>query len=330
MAHPEAVKRPTRDDRIRAALWFADHGFGVFSVWSADDDGTCRCSKRGACSVPGKHPITENGFKDATRDRKAIETFLSAPSEPNYGLVCPEGIFALDVDGEGWEARLASLEVKHGPLPPTLRTVTRNGQHIFLRWPESHPRPLHRVFGWVTRWGSGSPKHVGYVIGPRSVHPSGFEYAPLGIFEVGTLPDAWAVAALADGEADTIRIGGTIDPATVQVGGRHDYLRDQARFLAGSIRDPDVLFAAVWALNEKLPQPKTREEVQRAIGDALVKYPADPVDEDPETGEVRRVTAPDAGEGRSLAHDVYFTLQDASPAAKQKLVDACRYQIFHG
>ena len=31
--------------------------------------------------------------------------------------------------------------------------------------------------------------------------------------------------------------------------------------------------------------------------------------------------------GRSLAHDVYFTLQDASPAARQKLVDACRLYL---
>ena len=37
--------------------------------------------------------------------------------------------------------------------------------------------------------------------------------------------------------------------------------------------------------------------------------------------------APEAEGGRSLAHDVYFTLQDASPAAKQKLVDACRLYL---
>jgi len=38
-------------------------------------------------------------------------------------------------------------------------------------------------------------------------------------------------------------------------------------------------------------------------------------------------SAPAAEAGRSLAHDVYFTLQDASPAAKQKLVDACRLYL---
>ena len=30
-----------------------------------------------------------------------------------------------------------------------------------------------------------------------------------------------------------------------------------------------------------------------------------------------------AGPGLALAHDVYFTLHDASPEARQKLVDAC-------
>ena len=30
---------------------------------------------------------------------------------------------------------------------------------------------------------------------------------------------------------------------------------------------------------------------------------------------------------RALAHDVYFTLRDASPEARQKLVDACRKHL---
>ena len=37
--------------------------------------------------------------------------------------------------------------------------------------------------------------------------------------------------------------------------------------------------------------------------------------------------SPAAEASRSLAHDVYFTLRDASPEAKQKLVDACRRHL---
>lgn len=279
---------PESEARIKAALWFAGQGFGVFPCWSALPDGTCRCPLGPRCDSPGKHPLTAHGFDDATTDPKRIRTFLSAASLPNYGLVPPDGVFILDVDGDGWEDRLAGLEAKHGPLPPTLRTQTRNGQHVYLRWPEGHPRPLKRMFGWVTRWGVGAEKHQGYAIGPRSIHPSGFEYAPVGVFEVATLPDAWARAALAGqpDDPEVIRIGGAPDPSSVAVGGRHDFLRDQARYFAGLIRDPDALFAAVWALNEKLPVPKSREAVERAIGDALIKFPADPVEVD-EEGEVR-------------------------------------------
>jgi hypothetical protein len=37
--------------------------------------------------------------------------------------------------------------------------------------------------------------------------------------------------------------------------------------------------------------------------------------------------APTGPAGRSLAHDVYFTLLDASPEAKRKLVEACRLYL---
>jgi hypothetical protein len=36
---------------------------------------------------------------------------------------------------------------------------------------------------------------------------------------------------------------------------------------------------------------------------------------------------PAADEARVLAHDVYFTLRDASPEAKAKLVEACRRHL---
>lgn len=282
---------PGTAERIAAALWFAGRGFGIFPVWSTRD-GRCRCPAGASCTSPGKHPITANGFKDATTDESRIRTFLSAGSEPNYGMLPPDGVFVWDVDTDDERARLAALEARHGPLPATLRDDTGNGQHLFLRWPEGLPRPIHKMFGLVTRWGSGAAQ--GYVVGPLSVHVSGRVYRSAAgtTGDIATLPDAWAAAAVA-GETGTITFkpaGG--DASAVQVGGRHDWLRDRARFYAGTLRDPDVLLAAVMAENDKLAVPKARDEVIRAIGDALLKFPADPVEEDPETGE-RRTFAPD-------------------------------------
>lgn len=292
MSTAEAVTLPTADARIAAALWFAGHGFGIFSVWSTLD-GQCRCPAGRSCTSPGKHPITPNGFKDATTDEKRIRTFLSAASQPNYGMVPPDGVFIWDVDTDEERAKLADLEARHGPLPPTLRDDTGNGQHLFLRWPEGFPRPVHKMFGFVTRWGSGAAQ--GYVVGPLSVHVSGRVYrsAAGATADIATLPDAWARAAV-EGDPSTITFkAGLGDPSTVAVGGRHDWLRNTARLYAGVLRDPDALFAAVWAQNEKLPVPKTRDEVAQAIGDVLVKFPADPVEEDPETGETHVIRGDD-------------------------------------
>lgn len=214
--------RPSPEERIRAALWFADHGFGIFSVWSTTPDGACRCPKGKACDNAGKHPITQKGFHDATRDPERIRILLSAGSEPNYGMVCPEGVFALDVDGDGI-AHLVELEARYGPLPDTLRTQTAHGQHIFLRWPEDLPRPIGQLWGYVTRWGSGA--NAGYVIGPRSVHASGAVYAPGTSFEIAELPEAWAQSVIAapaeaDGEYE-IPAGGYSLPDYGYTGSRY-------------------------------------------------------------------------------------------------------------
>lgn len=295
---PDTATRPTNDDRIKAANWFAAQGFGIFPCWSTREDGECKCpptsktrDKEGVCSTPGKHPITGDGFKSATTDRQKIETFLAAASEPNYGMVCPEGVFAWDVDTDEERTRLARLVGEHGPLPATLRTDTANGQHVFWRWPDGHPRPLHKMFGLVTRWGSG--KMSGYVIGPRSVHKSGKQYRPAEgtPFEIATLPESWARVALG---GDSITISGRQPAEEVHVGQRHDHLRDTARYYAGTVRDPDALFAAVWAENQKLPDPKSEEEVRRAVGNVLEQFAPDPVEEDPETGAERpvRLTEP--------------------------------------
>jgi Bifunctional DNA primase/polymerase, N-terminal len=269
MASPLPVDRPTVEDRIRAATWFAERGFGVFPVWSTKADGTCRCPRGRECTSPGKHPIPSTGFKDATTDVGRITTFLSAKSEPNVGLVPPEDVFVLDVDGDDIR-KLADLEERLGPLPQTLRTKTANGWHIFLRWPRDMPRPQGKLFGMVVRW-----KDTGYVIGPRSVHASGAVYTPAGTTEIVELPPNWgAPAARRNGDGNpTIKIKGDELPG---IGGRHDWLRDRARWYRGMIDDPDVLRATMLAENARLDQPKTEEEVDRAIGEVFTRFAPDP------------------------------------------------------
>ena len=320
--------RPSPEDRIRAALWFAERGFGVFSVWSTGPDGTCRCVKGSGCDNPGKHPIGKQGFLENTRDPDRIRILLSAGSEPNYGLVCPEGVFAWDVDGDG-VARLAELELGHGPLPLTLRTNTAHGQHVFLRWPVGLPRPLGQMFGYVTRWGSGTG--AGYVIGPRSVHASGFEYAPAGtVLEIAELPEAWARAAIEAKSTTGSIVIKPAGPAGVPVGGRHEYLRDQARHLRGLGLTGEALFAAVADLNRQLAEPKTPDAVRRAIGDVETKFGRDAITDEgwrsarPEVSQA----APSAATDRSVVLSAIST--DPPPPMLVDRLDPTGHTILYG
>ncbi len=265
---------PTERSRVKAALWYAGQGFGVFPVWSPNEDGSCRCPAGHACGQPGKHPISPNGFKAATRDDATIRTSLAVASEPNIGIVPPAGAFGWDVDGDVPQT-LAELAERLGPLPPTLTTITGNGRHHIFRWPADLERPEGHPFGIVTRW-----PDTGYLIGASSRHASGAVYRlerdedgrPRPIAE---LPLAWAEALLAYRKPPATRgQAGT----KISEGGRHDFLRDSARLLRGKGLTGDALFDAVWALNvERCSPPKTGAEVRRAIGEVETKFDADPV-----------------------------------------------------
>lgn len=262
-------KRPSVEDRIRAACWFAERGFGVFSVWSVDGMGHCHCPKGKDCDNAGKHPIGRQGFKESTTDSERIRILLSAGSEPNYGLVCPDGVFALDVDGPG-VGRVAELSDRLGKLPPTLRTKTANGWHVFLRWPEQHPRPIGQLWGLVTRWGSGT--NAGYVIGPRSVHASGAEYTPEGAGDIAILPEAWALDAVAAKEPDafiTIEGGGYQLPDYGYTGSRYNEILRfvGSRYMKGISYD-EIWIGVVGVLaprfEEGLSEAELRSRFERA------------------------------------------------------------------
>jgi len=266
----------TDSPRLQAAIWYARQHFGVFPVWSPNPGGSCRCPAGTACGQSGKHPITPNGFKAATRDEAKIHTFLAAASEPNIGITPPPGAFGWDVDGDVPQ-KLAELAERLGPIPATLTTVTGKGKHLFFRWPAAVERPKGHPFGIVMRWAD-----TGYLIGASSRHASGEMYRlesgedgqPRPIAE---LPMAWALALLAYREPPAVQ---GQPGAKIGEGGRHDFLRDKARWFRGKGLTGRPLYEALWALNVEIcDPPKTAEEVRRAIGEVETKFGPDPIDD---------------------------------------------------
>lgn len=258
---------------LAIATAFADYGFGVFSVWGIAD-GTCLCPKGATCDSPGKHPIPHDGFKSATTDPAAIEKMLGAAgSNGNYGVFPAQNVVMIDVDGEGWQAKMKGLG-----LPKTFAVVTPNGCHLYYWWDPIFGSPPTYLFGWKVR----SREHPGYVVGPGSTHQTGQTYRIAGqnghtVYEMFGELVPFPKTLLPPGEA-IIRVSeGLRLPETVTEGGRHDYLRDRARTLRGGGLTGDDLFNAVSALNRRFEHPKTDEEVRRAIGDVETKFGEDPV-----------------------------------------------------
>jgi hypothetical protein len=248
-----------RDTILQAADWYVDHGFRAFSVWGTDDDGHCRCGRNGTDPQhkPGKHPIPPDGFKAATADPDRVRTMLSAESEPNIGVLPPDGCFGWDLDGED-ASRIAELEDLYGTLPPTMGHQTPHGRHVVYRWPASVLRPPGKVLGVVTRW-----QDTGYLVGAgsrigtdvyRLLRDSAGD--PLPIID---LPPAWVQAALDYRQPK-------VSALEVPTGKRHPDLVSTARHLRGRGVTGEALYAALSAINERYPGgPKPEAELRDIV-----------------------------------------------------------------
>jgi len=157
----------------RAISYSQDLGFAVFPTHGTNPDGTCTCGLKD-CPNTGKHPATQNGLKDATKDENRIAN-LFASSRPYNLAVCTgaiSNIFVLDVDGMEGEASLAALIQQNTPLPKTLTSLTGRGRHIIFRHPGIKIKSsASKLANKLDIRGDG-----GYVILPPSLHRSGVYY----------------------------------------------------------------------------------------------------------------------------------------------------------
>ena len=102
-----------------AALAYARIGWDIVPLYTIAPDGSCTCGRSG-CSNQGKHPRTQHGFKDATRDPRQIESLFRRPSNVAIATGSGTGIWVLDVDGAEGEASLEGLTNTNGALPTTI------------------------------------------------------------------------------------------------------------------------------------------------------------------------------------------------------------------
>jgi hypothetical protein len=267
-------------DTLKAALAYAQRGWLVVPLHNPKQ-GVCSCRKQG-CSSPGKHPRTEHGLKDGTKDARQIEQWFARWPDANVGILTGQasGLVVLDVDGEDGKASLQALTAAHAPLPKTLCVKTgragsdgkRKGCHYYFRAPAG--APIRNSAGNLGK-GLDVRGEGGYVVAPPSLHPSGLLYEWLAPEQpLADLP-AWLLAKLA--EAKPAPEPAKAQGGEIQEGGRNAALAS----LAGTMRrrgmGAEAIEAALMQDNAARCNPPLPASEVREIARSVARYaPAAP------------------------------------------------------
>jgi hypothetical protein len=162
---------------LRAALIYAKRfRVAVFPSHWVGPGGACSC-RRPECESRGKHPLTRNGFKDATLDADVTRGWWSRWPDGNVSIATGTscGIIVLDVDPRhNGDLSLLELETRHGNLPETPCVLTGGGGlHLYFRMPAGIEIPSR---SGVLGRGLDIRADGGYVIAPPSLRASGAHY----------------------------------------------------------------------------------------------------------------------------------------------------------
>lgn len=262
------------------ALFYASIKLAVFPVQFVFENGACSCGNT-ACSRIGKHPMTLNGFKDATTEENTVRYYFEGEPEANVGIRCgsESGIVVLDVDVKsGGPASLSELVAEHGALPVTPRVRTGGGgTHYYFRHPGAGMVIPNRQ---GMRPGLDLRGDGGYVVAPPSNHTEAvYEFEAgqgLGDVQLAAMPQ-WLLA-LALVEAAAHAPSGVPAPSndgqSIPSGERNASLFALACAMRAKGMSRSGIDAAVRAENVARCQPPLGEGEVAKIVSATMKYPA--------------------------------------------------------
>lgn len=248
------TKVSNADELREAAIFYAkEQGYRVFPVHGIDDNGNCTCG-RPKCSHPGKHPIHNGGFKNATDDIEIINAWWTRYPGSNIGLPTGSinGLMVIDVDKDnpGAMEEFYSLE-----LPET--TLARSGGggiHAYFQYPHDFEITTNskQFRGKLDIRGRG-----GYVLLSPSNHASGNQYRWEREIEAVPLPD-WVATELG---ADAAREKFVLDDEIVE-GTRDDTMFRLASSLRKTGLTEEEIYMALKSVNKRCKPPMEDHELR--------------------------------------------------------------------
>ena len=160
------------ETKLEAAISYAQwSGWHVFPIhWPVD--GTCSC-KNPDCQSPAKHPLTPNGFKDATREAKIISEWWKKWPSANIGVAtgAVSGIVVVDIDSSDAKAELEKILPTDYDINLIARSSTGRGWHLVFAHPGGEVKNRTGILPRIDVRGDG-----GYFIVEPSIHINGKKY----------------------------------------------------------------------------------------------------------------------------------------------------------
>lgn len=258
---------------LQSALWYATHKRWQVIPLHSPVSGICSC-KKSDCTSPAKHPWTQHGLDDASRDPTVINQWWSTWPHANAGIVTgvKSGLFVLDVDDKnGGMDTIATLPV----IPDTAVCLTGGGGlHYFFNYPQS--KTLRNSSGLLGP-GLDTRGEGGYVVASPSLHISGNNYA----WEVSCRPDSVEIADVPNWMLDMLlRPSDTRKHSEPVEGLIVDGVRDNTlTSMAGTMRrrgfSERSILAALLVENEDRVVPPLGEAEVKRIAQSVGRYVPD-------------------------------------------------------
>ena len=238
---------------LERALAYAELGWAVFPL------------------IPNsKRPLTQNGFKDASKDPEVIRRWWLEHPTANIGLVTGEisGLVVVDVDVKNGAQGMASLDSIQN-MTPTLTVQTPSGGLHFYYLAPGTVRCRTGLLPGIDIKADG-----GYVVAPGSqIDGKPYEWLDAEA-HIAALPDS-VIALLDKPKPNPIKAAG----AAIPEGLRNSALAS----IAGTMRRRNMLcdeiVVALKAVNNKRCQPPLPDAEVETIAQSICKYQPESSDE---------------------------------------------------
>jgi putative DNA primase/helicase len=184
------------EQKLHEIKKYVEHRFQIFPLFWVRSDGTCSCNK--PCNHPGKHPLTKNGFYDASSDINKIQNWLQKYPQANWGLVTGEKsrlvIIDIDQKSSGFETWAGLTQTLLSPIDTLITRTGNGGKHLWFWLP-----PTINISSRAGALGPGVDikANGGYIVVPpsKTTQPYVFETA-FDTNHIAPLPD-WILEILA-------------------------------------------------------------------------------------------------------------------------------------